>query len=311
MIEVEQLSKTYGRFRAIQNVTFSAEKGQIVGFLGANGAGKTTTMRILAGYLPPTGGRASVAGYDVFEESMAVRQHVGYLPETVPLYRDMTVHAYLCYLAEIRRLPERHERADAILERVGLSERAHHRIRTLSKGMRQRVGLASVLLHAPPVLILDEPTIGLDPLQVLELRDIVRSLRHDHTVLFSTHILSEAEQMCDDIIILNRGEVLTQGTPAELRQTLQRGGRLLIRLAGDAVMRAQASALLAQLPNVHEVQADDDALVITPNIEAENADADSFGAQVAQTLINAQYPVIEMRPVAMTLEDIFIEFVRR
>src|SRR5262245_32350653 len=188
MIEVQDLVKKYGQVAAVKGISFTAKPGQVTGFLGPNGAGKTTTMRILTGFLPPTSGKAVVAGYDVFEKSMEVRKRVGYLPESVPLYRDMTALGYLMYMGEIREIKNRREKAMEALERVALTQRANSRIRTLSKGMRQRVGLAQTLLHDPEVLILDEPTIGLDPIQVLELRELVRELGRSHTLLFSTHI---------------------------------------------------------------------------------------------------------------------------
>lgn len=203
MIEVQNLVKKYGPVTAVKGISFTAQPGQVTGFLGPNGAGKTTTMRMLTGFLPPTSGKATVAGHDVFENSLEVRKRVGYLPESVPLYRDMTALAYLTYVGEIRGVAKRRDKAFEVLERVALAHRADSRIRTLSKGMRQRVGLASTLLHDPDVLILDEPTIGLDPLQVLELRELVRELGKRHTVLFSTHILSEAEQVCDSVVIIN------------------------------------------------------------------------------------------------------------
>src|SRR5688572_11654065 len=196
MIEVQNLVKKYGEVTAVKGISFVAKSGQVTGFLGPNGAGKTTTMRMLTGFMPPTSGKALVAGYDVFEQSMDVRKRVGYLPESVPLYRDMSARGYLQYMAEIRGVKNTRQKAEEVLERVGLSKRANSRIRTLSKGMRQRVGLAQALLHDPEVLILDEPTIGLDPIQVLEIRDVVRELGRTHTVLFSTHILSEAGQVC-------------------------------------------------------------------------------------------------------------------
>src|SRR5690606_19696849 len=187
-----------------------------------------------------TSGTAIVAGYDVFDKSMEVRKRVGYLPENVPLYRDMSARGFLMYAAEIRGVKNRRKRADEVLDRVGLLHRADSRIRTLSKGMRQRVGLAQALLHDPEVLILDEPTIGLDPIQVLELRDLVSQLGKEHTVLFSTHILSEAEQVCDQVVIINQGEIVAQGAPANLRQHLERGGRILARVDGptEAVVAA-------------------------------------------------------------------------
>ncbi|PJF20651.1 MAG: MFS transporter, partial [Phototrophicales bacterium] len=230
MVEVDSLVKKYGDFTAVKGISFDVKQGEIFGFLGPNGAGKTTTMRILTGFMPPTSGTAIVAGYDVFTQSMEVRRRIGYLPENVPLYRDMTAIGYLMYLAEIRGLDDRRKKAEAALDRVGLLYRAKSRIRSLSKGMRQRVGLAAALLHDPEVLILDEPTIGLDPFQVLELRDLIRELGEDHTVLFSTHILSEAEQVCNNVVIINQGHIVAQGNPVDLRVELERGGRIFVRV---------------------------------------------------------------------------------
>jgi ABC-2 type transport system ATP-binding protein len=303
MIEVEHLSKRYGDVFAVNDISFSAQEGQVTGFLGPNGAGKTTTMRILTGFAPPSGGTARVAGYDVFEQSLEVRRRVGYLPENVPLYRDMTARDYLMYLGEIRGLKQRGARADAVLSRVGLSKRAHSRIRTLSKGMRQRVGLAAALLHDPQVLILDEPTIGLDPIQVLELRDLVKELGRDHTVMFSTHILSEAEQVCDKLVIINRGQIVAQGSPADLRAELARGSRVLVRAVGDV---EGLRGLLAGLPVVAEALVDGDAVIVTPAVGA-----DDPRPALAQAVIGAGRDLLELRPLAVNLEDIFIELTRQ
>ena len=218
MIEVTNLSKQYGDFVALDAISFQATPGSITGYLGPNGAGKTTTMRILTGFTPPSSGTVIVAGHNVFDDSLAVRQKIGYLPESVPLYDDMTATGYLSYIAEIRRLPNQFDCVHDSLEQVGLSNRAHTPIRNFSKGMRQRVGLASVLLHNPPVLILDEPTIGLDPLQVADFREMIRELGKERTVFLSTHILSEAQQICDQIIILNQGKIIAQGTAQELTE---------------------------------------------------------------------------------------------
>ncbi|MFQ3647917.1 MAG: ABC transporter ATP-binding protein [Anaerolineae bacterium] len=301
MIEVKQLVKKYGEITAVKSISFSATQG-VNGFLGPNGAGKTTTMRVLTGYTPPTSGTATVAGFDVFEQSYEVRRHVGYLPENVPLYRDLTALEYLKYLAEIRGLPKRKELALAALERVGLVQRAHSRIRTLSKGMRQRVGLAAAILHKPSVLILDEPTIGLDPLQVLELRKLIVELGKECTVLFSTHILSEAEQVCDRLIIINQGEIVSQGTPSELRRQLERGGRILVRshAASDAL-----AAALSDLDGVAFTQPYDDGIIVTPH-----PDAADLRSSIAERLVQRGLPLTELRPLAVNLEDIFIELVR-
>ena len=223
MIRTTGLTKDYGSRRAIDNLTFEANQGEVVGFLGPNGAGKTTTMRILAGYMPPTFGTAQIAGFDVVEESIEVRRRVGYLPETVPLYSDMTVFDYLKFMADLRHLPNGDEMVDNALEMVQMEQRADGYISNLSKGMRQRVGLAQALLHKPEVLILDEPTIGLDPAQVVEVRSIIREIGKERTVLLSTHILSEAQQLCDRVLIINKGHIVAEDTPENL-QARQRAG---------------------------------------------------------------------------------------
>lgn len=302
MIEVNELVKSYGNFTAVNGISFTAEPGQVTGFLGPNGAGKTTTMRVLTGYSPPSGGSAKVAGFDVFEQSMDVRKHVGYLPESVPLYRDMTAQGYLMYLAEIRGVSQRRARAMDVLGRVGLAKRADSQIRTLSKGMRQRVGLAAALVHDPEVLILDEPTIGLDPIQVLELRDLVAELGRDHTVMFSTHILSEAEQVCDKVVIINRGEVMAQGSPTQLRAELEAGQRILVRVIGDM---AAALATVQGLDEVASASIDRESIIAVPI----NNSVDPRPA-ITRALVSAGQDVVEVRPAANNLEEIFLEVTR-
>lgn len=303
MIEVKELTKKYGEFTAVKGITFDALPGEVTGFLGPNGAGKTTTLRMLTGYMPPTSGRAVVAGYDVFDHSMEVRRRVGYLPESVPLYRDMTALDYLAYIGEIRGLKNRRDKAREALRRVGLEHRANSQIRALSKGMRQRVGLAQALVHNPDVVILDEPTIGLDPLQVLELRDLIKELRQSHTVLFSTHILSEAEQVCDKLIIIQQGNIVAQGAPAELRKQLERGGRVLVRV------NAEASTVIETLQNlgvVSHVEQTVEGIVATPS----NLNTDPR-PEIARAVINQGWDLIELRPLAVNLEEIFIELTRQ
>jgi ABC-2 type transport system ATP-binding protein len=302
MIEVENLTKRYGDVYAVKGISFVARPGQVTGFLGPNGAGKTTTMRMLTGFTPPTSGAARVAGFDVFRKSMEVRRRVGYLPETVPLYRDMSARGYLMYIGEIRGIKNRRDHADEVLERVGLTDRAESRIRTLSKGMRQRVGLASALLHNPDVLILDEPTIGLDPIQVLELRDLVRELGRDHTVLFSTHILSEAEQVCDNVIIINQGHIVAAGSPSELRGQLERGGRVLVRLD---VTPEQALPTILDVPGVATAEIAMDGIVATPT----NPQTDPR-PEIARAVVNRGWQLMELRPLAVNLEEIFLELTR-
>lgn len=308
MIQVENLVKQYGRFTAVNGITFTAEPGHVTGFLGPNGAGKTTTMRMLTGYLPPTSGKATVAGHDVFDESMAVRQKVGYLPESVPLYVDMTARGYLRYIGEIRGVPNLKHRADEVLDRVGLLDRGNSRIRKLSKGMRQRVGLAAAIIHNPEVIILDEPTIGLDPLQVVELRQLIQELGQDHTVMFSTHILSEAEQVCDHLVIVNRGEVVAAGAPDALRTELESGGRILIRINGLG-SKDELETVRLTIQKMEEVQQAElraDAVIVTP----QSADYDPR-PHIARTVIDNGWDLLEMRALAGDLEEIFLEVTRQ
>jgi ABC-2 type transport system ATP-binding protein len=230
---------------------------------------------------------------------MAVRERVGYLPENVPLYRDLTARGYLKFIGEIRGVSDSHKKADEVLERVGLSDRAESRIRTLSKGMRQRVGLAQALIHNPEVLILDEPTIGLDPFQVLELRDLVSELGKDHTVLFSTHILSEAEEVCDQVVIINRGEIIAQGSPVELRSELERGRPVLLRVNAPL---EQVLPVIQALPGVGHAEIETDAITATPA----TTDTDPR-PEIARAVTGQNWDLIELRSVAVTLEDIFLE----
>lgn len=258
MIRVNELSKTFGPRKAIDNITFEARQGEILGFLGPNGAGKTTTMRILTGYMPPSSGEATIAGYDVVEESLEVRKRVGYLPETVPLYTDMTVFDYLKFMSDLRHLPNGEERVEETLEMVGLLDRAEGYIGNLSKGMRQRVGLAQALLHRPEVLILDEPTIGLDPAQIIEVRNVIREVGKERTVLLSTHILSEAQQLCDRILIINKGKIVVEDTPENLQARLTGAERVLLRVRGEA---GELVEKIGQMKGIQDVKPQREGLI--------------------------------------------------
>ena len=302
MIKVNGLTKDYGARRAIDNLTFDAEQGEIVGFLGPNGAGKTTTMRILTGYMPPTDGTATVAGYDVVEDSLEVRKRVGYLPETVPLYDDMTALEYLKFMAKLRRVPNPEERAFETLEGVNLADRADSYIGTFSKGMRQRVGLAQALIHQPEVLILDEPTIGLDPAQVVEIRNAIREIGKDRTVLLSTHILSEAQQICDRVLIINKGKIVTEDTPENLQSRLVGSQRVVLRVRGDS---DGLGARIAEVRGVHVVEPKSDG-----SVEFEFGAGEDARPQVAKAVIQAGYELLELRPVGLSLEEIFLELTR-
>jgi ABC-2 type transport system ATP-binding protein len=302
MIQVNGLTKDYGARRAISDLTFDAEQGEIVGFLGPNGAGKTTTMRILSGYMPPTDGTATVAGYDVVEESLEVRKRVGYLPETVPLYSDMTALEYLKFMADLRHIPNSRERAYETLERVNLGDRADSYIGNFSKGMRQRVGLAQALIHRPEVLILDEPTIGLDPAQVVEMRSVIREIGKDRTVLLSTHILPEAQQICDRVLIINKGSIVAEDTPENLQSRLVGSQRVVLRVRGDS---DGLSAKITKIKGVRDVASKPDG-----SVEFEFAAGQDIRPQVAKTIVQGGYDLLEMRPIGMSLEEIFLELTR-
>ncbi len=302
MIQVNGLTKDYGARRALHNITFDANQGEIVGFLGPNGAGKTTTMRILTGYMPPTDGTAIVAGYDVVEESLEVRRRVGYMPETVPLYTDMTALEYLKFMADLRHIPDSEDRAYETLESVNLKDRANSYIGNFSKGMRQRVGLAQALIHRPEVLILDEPTIGLDPNQVVEIREVIREIGKDRTVLFSTHILSEAQQICDRVLIINKGKIVAEDTPENLQSRLVGSQRVVLRVRGES---DDLAGKVKKIKGVREVEAKADG-----SVEFEFSAGQDVRPQVAKTVVQGGYDLLEMRAVGMSLEEIFLELTR-
>ncbi len=302
MIRAIGLTKDYGSRRAIDNLTFEAKQGEVVGFLGPNGAGKTTTMRILTGYMPPTYGSAQVAGFDIIENSLEVRRRVGYLPETVPLYPDMTVFEYLKFMANLRHIPESENMVDEALELVGMEQRADGYISNLSKGMRQRVGLAQALLHKPEVLILDEPTIGLDPAQVVEVRSIIRDIGKERTVLLSTHILSEAQQLCDRVMIINKGHIVAEDSPENLQARLVGAERAVLRVKGEV------EELIPQLKKIKGIQ----EIKVRPDgaLEFQFAPGVEIRPLVARAVVGANYDLLELSPVGMSLEEIFLELTR-
>ncbi|MEN9564641.1 MAG: hypothetical protein RIR73_2885 [Chloroflexota bacterium] len=299
MIKVSGLTKDYGSRRAINNLKFDAQQGEIVGFLGPNGAGKTTTMRILTGYMPPTDGEAIVAGYDVVEESLEVRKRVGYLPESVPLYYDMTAFDYLKYMGELRRIPNVEDRVDEVLDMVGLIDRSSSFIGNLSKGMKQRVGLAQALLHRPEVLILDEPTIGLDPGQVVEVRQLIREIGKERTVLLSTHLLNEAQNLCDRVLIINKGKIVAEDTTENLQARLLGAERVVVRVRGEGDELADS---IKSVKGVRKVETLDDG-----SVEFEFASGKDLRPEVAKQVIKDGYDLLELRPLGMSLEEIFLE----
>jgi ABC-2 type transport system ATP-binding protein len=301
MIEVQHLVKRYGNVTAVNQLSFTAQKGEIVGLLGANGAGKTTTMRMLTGFMPPSAGTAKICGYDVLNDSIEVRRRVGYLPERVPVYPDMTVRGYVTFWAKLRGY-DQNTRINEVLEQFQLTDRQHQLIRHLSKGLRQRLGLAQALVHNPEVVILDEPTIGIDPRQVIEVREAVRSLKEKHTVLFSSHILSEVEQVCDRVIIIDKGKVVAEGTPEALSQKIMGQQQIFI-----VVANAKPEAVignLKRLPKIDTVRAMDDGYLIT--IQSK----DDLRANISQTITQQGWTLLEMRVVDTRLEDVFLNLVK-
>ena len=302
MIQVTGLTKDYGKRRAISDLTFEVKKGEIVGFLGPNGAGKTTTMRILTGYMPPTAGKVEIGGFDVLEDPLEVRRLVGYLPETVPLYNDMTVFDYLMYMAKIRRVENAEDRIDDVLEMVSMEDRAEGYVGKLSKGMRQRIGLAQAILHKPDVLILDEPTIGLDPGQIIEVRNLIRDIGKEHTVLLSTHILPEAQQVCDRVIIVNKGQMVAEDSTERLQTRLTGAQRVLLRVRSDI---SEVIPLVAGTPGVISVIPKD-----IETLEFETQPGQDVRPQVARTVVNAGYDLLELNNISMSLEEIFLQLTR-
>ncbi len=306
MIRARDLTKYYGPRLAIDHLTFETRKGEIVGFLGPNGAGKTTTMRILTGYMPPSEGDAWIADYHVVDDSLEVRRRVGYLPENIALYDDMTVWDYLAFMGQLRGVPNLEQRIAAVLERVNLVDRAESFIGSLSRGMRQRVGLAQAILHQPQVLILDEPTIGLDPAQRVEVRELIREIGQEHTVMLSTHILSEAQDLCDRVLIINQGRILAEDTPEELELRLRGAQRVRLQVGGEAGA-AGLQPILSRLPGVLRVEAVDDQHL---EVELAPETAPSTRPALAQAVLNAGYTLHEMCTASLSLEDIFLQLIR-
>jgi ABC-2 type transport system ATP-binding protein len=305
MITAEHLTKRFGAFTAISDVSFEVARGEIVGFLGPNGAGKSTTMRILCGVFPPTTGRAVVAGYDVATESLRARSVVGYFPERVSLYLDMTVREYLRYVAEMKSIAarERRREVERALDGAGVTHVAHRLIGTLSKGYRQRVGIAQALLGQPRVLILDEPTAGLDPEQVAEMRRLIRALRGDSTVILSTHILPEVEATCDRVIIINRGRILAVDTPHNLNQRLRQTSQIHLEVIGPAAAVLQR---LQAVPGVLGVELNPSPPDGATSLTVSTAKDRDLRTELAACVAAAHWGLLELRPVALSLETIFL-----
>ena len=304
MIEVQNLTKRYGPITAVDDVSFKVEKGEILGFLGPNGAGKTTTMRVLTGYMPPTDGKAIVAGYDVLDQPIEAKRRTGYLPETPPLYPDMTVRDYLSFCARIKGVPrgERKRRVEATMERTRVADMARRHCGKLSKGYRQRVGIAQALLHNPEVLILDEPTAGLDPKQIIETRELIKQLGGDHTVILSTHILPEVSQTCQRVVIINKGKVVAVDSPQNLTSRLRGSETLYVQV--DA-MGVDAHEALTSVPGVTRVALTETTGSATAFEVGSEAGRD-VRRELAATIVMLGWGLLELRPMRMSLEEIFL-----
>jgi len=303
LIEVEHLVKSYGQARAVNDISFKVEKGEILGFLGPNGAGKTTTMRVLTGYLPATSGTARVAGFDVFNQSMEVRKRIGYLPEVPPLYPDMPITAYLSFVARIKGvaagdIPKRVEDA---MRMANVTERKDQLIKHLSRGFKQRVGIAQTIVHNPDVIILDEPTVGLDPNQIKEVRHLIKSLAGEHTIILSTHILPEVEMTCDRVVIINKGKIAAIDTTENLTAQLKSGERvrLIVKGAEDDLRKS-----LNSLKGVNHIEIENDGQGQVSAL-VEIAQGLDLRAPIASRIVNDGFELLELRALNVSLEEIF------
>jgi gliding motility-associated transport system ATP-binding protein len=303
VIEVQHVTKRYGRVTAVDDVSFRVEPGEILGFLGPNGAGKTTTMRILTGYMPASEGRVTVAGYDVFTHPIDAKRRTGYLPETPPLYPDMTVREYLDFVARIKGVPsgERAARVDTVMKRTHVDDMAARHCGKLSKGYRQRVGIAQALIHNPEVLILDEPTAGLDPKQIIETRELIRSLAGDHTIVLSTHILPEVSQTCQRVVIINKGRVVAIDSPDNLTARVRGAETLYVQVDAPA----DAAAALSGVPGVTRVAPAD--AKASGAFEVESERGRDVRRDLAREIVNRGWGLLELRPMRMSLEEVFLQ----
>jgi ABC-2 type transport system ATP-binding protein len=303
VIEVQHLSKRYGAFTAVDDVSFRAESGEILGFLGPNGAGKTTTMRIITGYMPASEGTATVAGHDVFTQPIEAKRKTGYLPETPPLYPDMTVREYLTFVAKIKGVRQNIKgRVDEVMKRTWVADMANRHCAKLSKGYKQRVGLAQALIHNPEVLVLDEPTAGLDPKQIIETRQLIRELAGNHTIVLSTHILPEVSQTCQKVVIINKGKVVAIDTPDALTERLRGAITMYVQAQGpvDDMQRALQSVAGVSRVNVADQKGD------TGVFEVDTEKGADVRRELATAIVRSGWGLLELRPVRVSLEDIFL-----
>lgn len=309
MIEVEHLSKIYGTTPAIKDVTFSVESGEILGFLGPNGAGKTTTMRILTGYLPASSGTAKIAGFEVHEHSMEVRQRIGYLPENPPLYPEMSIEGFLHFVARLKGVSagDRETRVQYALDRCNLTERRKTLIKKLSKGFRQRVGIAQAIVHDPPVIILDEPTVGLDPRQIIDVRNLIKGLAGDHTVILSTHILPEVSMTCDRVAIINRGEIVATNRTQELTQQMLGSVSYELELGSNLDRARQVLLGVSGVQEITELKTLSSTASDRIRVSVTSSNGADMGRDLAAAIVTQGLDLYEMRRVQASLEDVFLQ----
>jgi len=306
LIEVQDLTKVFGSTTAVDHVSFAVNKGEILGFLGPNGAGKTTTMRILTGYMPATSGTARIAGFDVFNDSLEVRRRIGYLPESPPVYPDMTVGTYLDFVARIKGVSaeKRAARVTDALEKTNITDKRNELIKRLSRGYKQRVGLSQALVHDPDVIILDEPTVGLDPKQIIEVRHLIKNLAGNHTIILSTHILPEVSMTCDRVVIINKGKVAAVDTPQNLTSQLKGGQRIHVEVQAPEQPLRDA---LSQIPGASRVEVESTPANGHMSATVEAAQGKDLRSAIAAKIIEKGWPLFELRGVSLSLEDIFLE----
>lgn len=306
LIQVEQLTKRYGQHLAVDSINFTVEEGEVLGFLGPNGAGKTTTMNILTGYISATEGRALINGIDILEQPEEAKKMIGYLPEFPPLYGDMTVNEYLDFVSDIKSVSgaERKKSMEKILDLVKIGDVRGRLIKNLSKGYKQRVGLAQALVGNPRVLILDEPTVGLDPKQIIEIRNLIKNLGKDHTIILSSHILPEVSAVCERVIIINKGKIVASDTPDNLTKGMDDGSKLSLRIAGP---EKSVIKIIQELPGVHFAEAQGVRELNTVDVVVEADAKVDIRRPLFNAMSKASYPILMMKSQDMTLEDIFIQ----
>ncbi|MFA9463338.1 MAG: ABC transporter ATP-binding protein [Velocimicrobium sp.] len=306
MIEVKNLIKRYGEHAAVDDLSFCVNKGEVVGFLGPNGAGKSTTMNIITGYIPATEGTVIVDGHDIMEEPQRVKRSIGYLPEIPPLYPDMRVKEYLLFVAQLKSVAKNEKAAmmDEIMEMTGIADRGNQLIKHLSKGYKQRVGLASAIMGYPEVIILDEPTVGLDPMQIIEIRDLIKKLSKDHTVILSSHILSEVSAVCDKVMIINKGKLVVSDTPDNLISHMQTSQAVTLLVKGEEETIKKAFATIEEKTKNINIASEEENLF---KITVTGKGNEDIRETLFYTLADAKCPIIEMKTSTMSLEDIFLE----